>query len=96
MTKLVQPTRPLRPRRRGRKKIPVKGLTGQEVKVLVNVVRAFEVPIRKDVDTLTEDTISYVPVRPFVEVTFRGQTKRTVTAHGPNPTWNQELQFSLL
>ncbi|XP_065204032.1 coiled-coil and C2 domain-containing protein 2A [Planococcus citri] len=94
--KLLQPKRPLRPRRKGRKRIPVKGLTGQEVKVIVNVVRAFEVPIRKDVDTLTEDNISYVPVRPFVEVTFKGQTKRTVTADGPNPTWNQDLHFSLM
>lgn len=66
------------------------------VQVIVNVVRAFEVPIRKDVDTLTEDNISYVPVRPFVEVTFKGQTKRTVTADGPNPTWNQDLHFSLM
>ena len=31
--KLLQPKRPLRPRRKGRKRIPVKGLTGQEVKV---------------------------------------------------------------
>lgn len=62
----------------------------------MNVVRAFEVPIRKDVDTLTENNISYVPVRPFVEVSFRGQTKRTVTADGPNPTWNQDLCFSLM
>lgn len=62
----------------------------------MNVVRAFEVPFRKVGDTLSEDSIKYVPVRPFVEVTFKGQTRRTVTADGPNPTWNQDLNFLLM
>lgn len=31
--KMFQPKRPLRPRRKERKKIPVKSLTGQEIKV---------------------------------------------------------------
>ena len=38
--KLLQPKRPLRPRRKGRKRIPVKGLTGQEVKVHTHAVGA--------------------------------------------------------
>lgn len=59
-------------------------------------MRAFEVPVRKDVDTLTENNISYVPVRPFVEVSFKNQSKRTVTADGANPTWNQDLYFSVM
>lgn len=36
--KLLQPKRPLRPRRKGRKRIPVKGLTGQEVKVKIHEI----------------------------------------------------------
>lgn len=62
----------------------------------MNVVRAFEVPFRKIGDILSEDSIQYIPVRPFVEITFKGQTQRTVTADGPNPTWNQDLNFLLM
>ncbi|XP_026686001.1 coiled-coil and C2 domain-containing protein 2A-like, partial [Diaphorina citri] len=86
--KWLQPDRPLRPKRKERKKVPVQSLSGQEVKVLVSVVRAFEIPIRKDVDAISEDKISMVPVRPFVEVSFEGFSARTTSAEGANPTWN--------
>jgi len=32
-----------------------------------------------------------VNVRPFVAVSFRGESARTIAAEGANPTWNQEL-----
>ncbi|KAI5694892.1 hypothetical protein M8J75_007313 [Diaphorina citri] len=94
--KWLQPDRPLRPKRKERKKVPVQSLSGQEVKVLVSVVRAFEIPIRKDVDAISEDKISMVPVRPFVEVSFEGFSARTTTAEGANPTWNQDLIIPIL
>lgn len=50
--KWLQPKRPLRPTRKERKKVTVQNLGGQEVKIIVNVVRAFDVPARKDVDSL--------------------------------------------
>lgn len=59
----------------------------------MNVVRAFEVPVRVDVDPLLDNDLSLVPVRPFVEVSFQGQKKRTTTAVGANPTWNQDLRI---
>lgn len=34
-----------------------------------------------------------VLVRPFVEVSFQRTVCRTTTADGPNPNWNEELEF---
>jgi len=77
----------------------MQNLAGQEVKIIVNVIHAFEVPVRKDVDTVGRGRqdlqFSVVPVRPFVEVSFQGVSVRTTAAEGPNPTWNQDLQLPL-
>jgi coiled-coil and C2 domain-containing protein 2A len=97
--KWLQPKRPLRPIRKERKKVTMQNLAGQEVKVIVNVIHAFEVPVRKDVDTIAggqqSPPFSMVPVRPFVEVSFQGVSARTMAAEGANPTWNQNLQLLL-
>ncbi|RZF35906.1 hypothetical protein LSTR_LSTR015396 [Laodelphax striatellus] len=102
--KWLQPKRPLRPRRKERTKVPVKSLAGHEVKIIVNVVRAFEVPVRADLDPGAAvgagagaggPGVAMVPVRPFVEISFQGQRCRTTTAEGANPTWNQDLHIPL-
>nr|CAD7403809.1 unnamed protein product [Timema cristinae] len=99
--KWFQPKRPLRPVRKERKKVTVHSLAGQEVKIIVNIVQAFDVPVRKDIDTVANWTGSQsqktavAPVHPFVEVSFQGMTVRTTAAEGSNPTWNQELQMPL-
>ncbi|XP_014248384.1 coiled-coil and C2 domain-containing protein 2A [Cimex lectularius] len=90
--KWLQPKRPLRPKRKGRKKLPVKSLVGQQLEIMVNIGRAFEVPVRKEEDKTSED-FQVVAVRPFVEVTFQDQRRRTPTGEGPNPTWNQDLHI---
>lgn len=112
--KMFQPKRPLRPRRKERKKIPVKSLSGQEInvnyyfniishenylflyflKVVINVMRAFEVPVRKNSDMMIGD-IAMIPVQPFIEISFKNHTSRTTTAEGSNPTWNQDLQLTV-
>ncbi|XP_034250216.1 coiled-coil and C2 domain-containing protein 2A [Thrips palmi] len=100
--KWLQPKRPLRPLRKERKKVAVQSLAGQEVRLMVNVIRAFEVPVRKMTDSLlgsvsvpssTNLGFATVAVRPFVEVSFQGLSFRTTTAEGANPTWNQDLQI---
>ncbi|KAK6617101.1 hypothetical protein RUM43_014703 [Polyplax serrata] len=97
--KWLRPKRPLRPIRKERKKIIPQNFSGQEIKIVVNVVRAFEVPVRKDIDSKSTngsiDGFSLVNVRPFVEISFQGATARTTAAEGANPTWNQDLHISL-
>jgi len=43
----VEPQRPLRPKRVERKKVPPQNIQAGDVKILVNVVRAFGIPVRE-------------------------------------------------
>ncbi|XP_045627375.1 coiled-coil and C2 domain-containing protein 2A isoform X1 [Ursus americanus] len=45
--KLAEQKRPLRPRRKGRKKVTAQTLSDGDIKVLVNVIRAYDIPVRK-------------------------------------------------
>ena len=46
--KIAEPRRPLKPTRKERKKITAQNLQGVDVKVLVNIVRAFDIPVRSE------------------------------------------------
>ena len=52
--------RPLRPVRQERKKVTLQDLSGQEVKVLLSVVRAYDVPVRHDVDSLNPQARAHI------------------------------------
>ncbi|XP_037685350.1 coiled-coil and C2 domain-containing protein 2A isoform X2 [Choloepus didactylus] len=45
--KLAEQKRPLRPRRKGRKKVTAQNLSDGDIKLLVNVIRAYDIPVRK-------------------------------------------------
>ncbi|XP_066487937.1 coiled-coil and C2 domain-containing protein 2A [Tiliqua scincoides] len=45
--KLAEPKRPLKPRRKERKKVTAQNLSDGDIKLLVNIVRAYELPVRK-------------------------------------------------
>ncbi|XP_072593856.1 coiled-coil and C2 domain-containing protein 2A isoform X2 [Vulpes vulpes] len=45
--KLAEQKRPLRPRRKGRKKVMAQNLSDGDIKVLVNIIRAYDIPVRK-------------------------------------------------
>lgn len=47
--KLTEPKRPLRPRRKERKKVTAQNLSDGDIKLLVNIVRAYDIPVRKPV-----------------------------------------------
>ncbi|XP_072412511.1 coiled-coil and C2 domain-containing protein 2A isoform X4 [Chiloscyllium punctatum] len=47
--KLAEPRRPLRPRRKERKKVTAQNLSDGDIKLLVNIIRAYDVPIRKSI-----------------------------------------------
>ena len=89
--------RPLRPVRTERKKVTIQDLTGQDVKILLCVVRAYDVPVRHDADPLNTNQPPTGPresvVSSFVEASFQSSTVRTVVADGPNPAWNQQLEM---
>ncbi|XP_067894068.1 coiled-coil and C2 domain-containing protein 2A isoform X2 [Heterodontus francisci] len=45
--KLTAPRRPLRPRRKERKKVTAQNLSDGDINLLVNIIRAYDIPIRK-------------------------------------------------
>ena len=55
--KLVEARRPLRPNRKERKKVTAQNLDGIDVKILVNIIRAYDVPVRAE--SLPWVTVTY-------------------------------------
>ena len=49
LLRLSEPRRPLRPVRKERKKVTAQALDGKEVKILINIIRASYIPVRKAV-----------------------------------------------
>ncbi|XP_040602973.1 coiled-coil and C2 domain-containing protein 2A isoform X3 [Mesocricetus auratus] len=47
--KLAEQKRPLRPRRKGRKKVTAQNLCDGDIKLLVNIIRAYDIPVRKPI-----------------------------------------------
>uniref|UniRef100_A0A3B3VB92 Coiled-coil and C2 domain containing 2A n=1 Tax=Poecilia latipinna TaxID=48699 RepID=A0A3B3VB92_9TELE len=98
--KLAESKRPLKPQRKERKKVTAQNLSDGDIKLLVNVVRAHNIPIHKPQSSRLRvpsraviGTSASVDVKPFVEVSFQRTVLQTTTADGPNPSWNEELQL---
>ncbi|XP_034566120.1 coiled-coil and C2 domain-containing protein 2A isoform X2 [Notolabrus celidotus] len=102
--KLAEPKRPLKPQRKERKKVTAQNLSDGDIKLLINILRAYDVPVRRPQSNKPGQTsqtviqgsdwlLNQVQVRPFVEVSFQRTVLQTTTADGPNPCWNEELQL---
>ncbi|KAM6921159.1 coiled-coil and C2 domain-containing protein 2A [Xenentodon cancila] len=102
--KLAEPKRPLKPQRKERKKVTAQNLLDGDIKLLINIIRAYDIPIRRQQSSKpgrpshsaiqgSDWYLNQVQVRPFVEVSFQRTVFQTTTAEGPNPSWNEELQL---
>nr|XP_046248250.1 coiled-coil and C2 domain-containing protein 2A isoform X2 [Scatophagus argus] len=102
--KLAEPKRPLKPQRKERKKVTAQNLSDGDIKLLINIIRAYDVPVRRSQSNKPGQSsqsaiqgsdwlLGQVQVRPFVEVSFQRTVLQTTTADGPNPCWNEELQL---
>lgn len=45
--KLAEPKRPLKPRRKERKKVTAQNLSDGDIRLLLNIIRGYDVPVRK-------------------------------------------------
>ncbi|XP_061682294.1 coiled-coil and C2 domain-containing protein 2A isoform X2 [Syngnathoides biaculeatus] len=101
---LAEPKRPLKPQRKERKKVTAQNLSDGDIKLLVNILRAYDIPVRRSQSSAAGQSsqgairagdwlVGQVQVRPFVEVSFQRAVFQTTTADGPNPCWNEELQL---
>lgn len=99
--KLIKPKRQLKPERKTRTTLTTQNLPRADVKLLVNVIRGYNIPVRwnKNRNRSFEDDVWFlnqVQVRPFVEVSFQHTVLQTSTAEGRNPSWNQQLQLPVV
>uniref|UniRef100_A0A8C0IZJ3 Coiled-coil and C2 domain containing 2B n=1 Tax=Chelonoidis abingdonii TaxID=106734 RepID=A0A8C0IZJ3_CHEAB len=84
--KIGERRRHLKPQRKERKKVPAQTVSDGDVKLLIRVLRAYNIPSRNP----------SVTVHPFVEVSFQHTVYQTSTADGSHPCWNEELQVDFI
>ncbi|KAL4635419.1 coiled-coil and C2 domain-containing protein 2A isoform X1 [Arapaima gigas] len=73
--KLAEPKRPLKPQRKERKKVTAQNLTDGDIKLLVNIIRAYDVPIRKP--HTSKSTVASKSARSFTEALAAGQSSQS-------------------
>jgi hypothetical protein len=90
---LLAPSRPLRPTRRPRKPAALATLATTDCRLVVRVIRAFDVPVRVAAQSTNSEPLPDVTalVHPFVQVEFQRNTASTRVATGPSPVWHEEL-----
>ncbi|XP_054564055.1 coiled-coil and C2 domain-containing protein 2A [Eptesicus fuscus] len=74
--KLAEQKRPLRPRRKGRKKVTAQNLSDGDIKLLVNIIRAYDIPVRRP-------TASKFQQPSRSSRTFRERHAASPTTHSP-------------
>ena len=85
ISSILRPRRKLRPERKERP--PVTVVSVQECNLVIQIVRAFNIPKRR-FDTESEDEVN-----PFVEVCFEQKQDRTQNSIGANPQWHETIVF---
>ncbi|XP_031797241.1 coiled-coil and C2 domain-containing protein 2A isoform X1 [Sarcophilus harrisii] len=86
--KLAEQKRPLKPRRKGRKKVPAQNLSDGDIKLLVNILRAYDIPVRKPSSSKLQQTSR--SLRPFSE-TFVTSPSMQSPAHTVDTVLSQVL-----
>ncbi|XP_057282602.1 coiled-coil and C2 domain-containing protein 2A isoform X5 [Pezoporus wallicus] len=86
--KLAEPKRPLRPRRKERKKVTAQNLSDGDIKLLVNIVRAYDIPVRKPVMSKFQQPAK--SSRSFNEM-FAASASAQSPADSPDGAFNQVL-----
>ncbi|XP_069712373.1 coiled-coil and C2 domain-containing protein 2A-like isoform X2 [Phaenicophaeus curvirostris] len=80
--KLAEPKRPLKPRRKERKKVTAQNLSDGDIKLLVNVIRAYDIPVRKPV-------MSKLQQPPKPSRSFNEMLAAPISADSPDWAFNQ-------
>ncbi|KAK6493820.1 coiled-coil and C2 domain-containing protein 2A [Huso huso] len=83
--KLAEPKRPLKPRRKERKKVTAQNLSDGDIKLLINVIRAYDIPIRKP--NTSKPSVASRSARSFTEAFAAGQPSQS-------PTQSSDLPFN--
>lgn len=63
---LAEPKRPLKPQRKERKKVTAQNLSDGDIKLLVNVLRAYDIPVRRSQSRWAEVGRATLQLRPYL------------------------------
>ncbi|KAF3827789.1 hypothetical protein GH733_001024 [Mirounga leonina] len=97
--------RKLKPQRKERKKVAAHTVCDGDIKILVRILRAYNIPTRNTTVNRHKETIESVAsdeilnedtVQPFVEVSFQHTVYQTSTASGSHPCWNEEIKVDFI
>ncbi|XP_035270947.1 coiled-coil and C2 domain-containing protein 2A isoform X2 [Anguilla anguilla] len=86
--KLAEPKRPLKPQRKERKKVTAQNLTDGHIRLLVNIIRAYDIPTRKP--HTSKASVGSRSARSFAEPFAAGQTSQSAVQSSDWPL-NQVL-----
>ncbi|XP_048108289.1 coiled-coil and C2 domain-containing protein 2A isoform X3 [Alosa alosa] len=86
--KLAEPKRPLKPRRKERKKVTAQNLSDGDIKLLLNIIRAYDIPIRKP--QASKPSVASKSTRSVTETFTTGHSSQTAM-QGTDWPFNQVL-----
>ncbi|CAG0886515.1 unnamed protein product [Darwinula stevensoni] len=100
LLQLLSSHRPLHPMRSERRKMNIQQSVLTHVKLVINVIKATNIPMRKDQDSIrssdvVNDLCEASSVRPFVQVSVEDLEVKTSSTEGNSPTWNEQLIIPL-
>ncbi|XP_071395156.1 coiled-coil and C2 domain-containing protein 2A [Centroberyx affinis] len=72
--KLAEPKRPLKPQRKERKKVTAQNLSDGDIKLLLNIIRAYDIPVRRP---YTSKPLASKSARSFAETFAAGQSSQS-------------------
>ncbi|XP_062871722.1 coiled-coil and C2 domain-containing protein 2A [Trichomycterus rosablanca] len=81
--KLAEPKRPLKPRRKERKKVTAQNLRDGDIKLLLNIIRGYDIPVRKPYTS--KPAAASKSTRPYTEAFAAVQSSQTALQGGEWP-----------
>ncbi|XP_067085744.1 coiled-coil and C2 domain-containing protein 2A [Osmerus mordax] len=73
--KLAEPKRPLKPQRKERKKVTAQNLSDGDIKLLLNIIRAYDIPVRKP--QTSKPAVASKSARSFTEAFSAGPASQS-------------------
>ena len=77
---MVPAQRPLKPTRIERKKVLMQDMTNQDIKILLSVVRAYDVPVRSDQDPMAQGTGNVTATHQYKDAVLKSSVYSFVEA----------------
>ncbi|XP_060793646.1 coiled-coil and C2 domain-containing protein 2A isoform X2 [Neoarius graeffei] len=88
--KLAEPKRPLKPRRKERKKVTAQNLSDGDIKLLLNIIRGYDIPVRKP--HTSKPAVASKSTRSYAEPFTSAQSSQTALQGGEWPLGQPQIR----